>query len=146
MPDTPKDQNGRVVPHDDLTITDEQRVIRHIHPSLYVNDEKVPGGRRVSSGAFSPSGISFPGMSVDLEKDMLDAGLDVLTYVPEGHGAVAIPVKCVRALALLVGRSPTDANQYHAEVWRGLSGGNFSQSMKNKLKDSVIALRIANTN
>lgn len=143
MPDVPEDQNGRVLPHDDLTITDEQRVIRHVHPSLYVEDEKAPGGRRVSSGAFSPNGIAFPGMSVDLEKDMQDASLDVLTFVPEGHGAVAIPVNCIRALTLLLGRSPTESNPHHAEVWRGVSGGNFSGSIKNKLKDSAIPLRVA---
>ncbi len=113
--DPPRDQNGKIVPHDHAEILNDHHVIRHTTPHDLCDDE-TGTKKRLSSGAFSES--SDGGMSVDIEEWMLADGLDQLQYVTElGHGAVRLRVGDLRATALLVGWDPDGGHPYHGAVW-----------------------------
>ena len=46
----PRDQHGKIVPHDHADIPDDYHLIRHTDPQDLCDDD---GGKRLSSGAFS---------------------------------------------------------------------------------------------
>ena len=74
----PRDSEGRVVPHDDADIPGDAYVLRYIVSAWLKPHQSVPGRRRLSSAAFSPSSKRhdpYQGMSVGLLQPMLDAGL-----------------------------------------------------------------------
>lgn len=118
MPDPPRDEDGWVEPYDDPDIIDTDCVIRYIHPIYHVTFDSNLGRQRLSSGAFSPSKDGSRGMSVDLQRNMRDAGLDGLSRLPsEEHGAVQLTVADLRQLDLLIGSTPRADNEFHADVW-----------------------------
>jgi hypothetical protein len=114
----PRDQNGKIVPHDHADILDEHYVIRHTTPHDLSEDD---GGIRLTSGAFSES--EGGGMSVDIEDWMKADGLDPTHYVTDPtHGAVRLKVGDLRRQNLKVGWDPDDAHPHHGSVW-GIGNG-----------------------
>src|SRR5258706_13915460 len=114
----PRDQHGKIVPHDHPDILDEHYVIRHATPQDLCDDD---GGRRLSSGAFSES--EGGGMSVDIEEWMKVDGLDPLHYMTDPtHGAVRLKVGDLRKQKLQVGWDPDNTHPHHGGVW-GIGNG-----------------------
>ncbi len=128
----PRDHFGRVVPHDDCDLGEDDGVIRNIPLSQIVYDENIQG-RRISSGAFSAtSGDPDNGMSVDLENLIVAAGKAPSANVPEGMGAVRLHVGPVRGVGLKVGSDPDDSNPFHGQVW------GVKKPLRSKLHDLVV--------
>ena len=114
----PRDQHGKIVPHNHPAILDDHYVIRHTTPRDLSDDD---GGKRLSSGAFSES--EGGGMSVDIEEWMKVDGLDPLHYITDPtHGAVRLKVGDLRKQMLQVGWDPEDAHPHHGGVW-GIGNG-----------------------
>lgn len=120
----PRDEQGNVTPHDHPGIEPEDGVIRRVSPKLHVVWDPKIGGNRLSSIAFKPSSDS--GMSVDLERQILDAGLDVHHYVttPTYTGSLRFQVGALRGKSFQVGFDPTTDNPYHGQVWFARSKAN----------------------
>lgn len=122
MAGPPRDEEGRVKPHDDKqSIPDDAYVIRYISRRWLLASES--GGRQLSSGAFSASSEEvdhYQGMSTDLMQPMLDDGLGP-TGRKNDHQAEAVVrlrVGALRSLGLRVGRDPGTTNDpYHVNVW-----------------------------
>ena len=76
----PRDAAGSVTPHDHEGIQANDGIIRRVSDQQIVTDAKS-GGRRLSSMAFKASTGANAGMSVDLQKQIEEAGLDARTYV-----------------------------------------------------------------
>ena len=129
----PRDSDGRVVPHDDADILGDEYVLRYIVPDWLKPHSSLPGWRRLSSAAFSPSSKRYDpyqGMSVDLLQPMLDAGLPPTGRKGQAHEAVVrLLVRDVREIGLQVGSDPLDTNPYHAAVW-GVKEGARKRLMK----------------
>ena len=128
----PLDGNGQVEPHDHAGIEATDCVIRRISALHIVKDEKSATGRRVSSMAFQPSSGANAGMSVDIEKSIVEAGLDPQNFVlqPPFIGAVKFQVGPLRDEGFKVGFEPLPSNPHHGEVW-----GTFSASRKKRLAE-----------
>jgi hypothetical protein len=69
----PRDAGGNVLPHDACDIAPGDGLIRRISDKQIVIDGH--GQRRISSMAFKASSRGTLGMSVDLEAQILEAGL-----------------------------------------------------------------------
>ena len=77
--------------------------------------------------AFSPSSRARgSGLSVDLEREIIDAGISPIAHVskPPWIGAVRLGAGAVRDLGFLVGFNPIAgtarnlaANPFHGEIW-----------------------------
>jgi hypothetical protein len=117
----PRDDEGRVKPHDDPDIHGDAWVVRHIIPDWLHAHPELPGRRRLSRAAFSPSSKRrdpYQGMSVDLLQPILDAGLSPIDMREDKYEAsVRLRVADLRSLGLRVGPEPIRANPYHASVW-----------------------------
>lgn len=114
----PRDENGIVVPYDDLDVKNCDGLIRHISPDYHIVFDKNTGCRRLSTGAFSESRKPPGGMSVDLERPMIEVGLDRLAMLPNSDfGAVRLIAGEMRELGHRVGGNPLPQNLYHGEVW-----------------------------
>lgn len=127
----PRDENGRVIPHDHEGIFSNDRVIRRIPDQQLIFDPKI-GGRRISSMAFNSSSGPNGGMSVDLQKQIEDAGLDAQAFVtsPFWIGSVRFKAGQLRNEEFKVGYDPSRKNPYHGEVW-----GSFTESKRRRLKE-----------
>jgi hypothetical protein len=122
-----RDGSGAVEPHDEPSLGGDDGLIRHIrNDDNHLCPDENRGGKRISSAAFSAtSGDPRHGMSVDLEKSLLIAGLMADSRVPAGLGAVRLRVGAVRGLGLKVGSDPIPANNqdglpenpHHGQVW-----------------------------
>ena len=125
----PRDLNGGVIPHDHPGIVPDDGIIRRVSPYHFVIDPKA-NGRRLSTMAFQPSTDGNGGMSVDIERLIVEAGLDPKTFVisPPWTGAVRFEARTLREEGLKVGYDPLPDNPYHGEVW-----GQFSKRTKQKL-------------
>lgn len=125
----PRDAES-VIPHDHDEILDEDLVIRRISEDWAVSDPKVPEGKRLSTMAFNKSTGPNAGMSVDLKREIEDAGLDAQKWVttPKWIGSVTLLVRDLRVEEFRVGFDPLPDNPYHGEVW-----GQFSKSKQRKL-------------
>ena len=129
----PRDQHGKIVPHDHTDILDEHYVIRHTTPQDLCDDG---GGKRLSSGAFSES--EGGGMSVDIEEWMKAGDLDPLHYVTDPtHGAVRLKVGDLRKQGLKVGWDPDNGHKYHGGVW-GIGNGS---KRKRRVLDIATSLK-----
>jgi hypothetical protein len=114
----PRDQHGKIVPHNHPDILDEHHVIRHTTPQDLCPDD---GGKRLNSGAFSES--EGGGMSVYIQEWMKVDGLDPLHYISDPtYGAVRLKVGDLRKQNLQVGWDPDDAHPHHGGVW-GIGNG-----------------------
>ncbi len=117
----PRDNEGRVQPHDDLDIPPDAFVLRYIGREWLKPHPDLPDRRRLSSGAFSPSSKRldpYQGMSVDLLQPMLDAGISPTDRKGDKYEAIVkLRVADLRQLSLLVGPDPRPSNPFHAAVW-----------------------------
>lgn len=126
----PVDANGDVVPHDHEGIRGEDGVIRCISEQHIVTDEKI-NGRRLSSILFKESSGPNGGMSIDLQREIEEAGRDARRYVTESGwvGALRFLAGQLREEGFLVGYHPIPGNPYHGEVW-----GTFSRGKQKRLR------------
>lgn len=132
----PRDNDGRVIPHDHDDIQDSDGVIRRISNQQIVVDDKT-GGRRISSIAYQASKGANGGMSIDLEASIIEAGHDPFRYVttPRWFGSVRFDVRFLRVQGLKVGFHPIKDhpdlpdNPHHGEVW-----GDFSRPQRRALQ------------
>ena len=117
----PRDDDGRVRPHDDPAIPDEAFVVRYIASGQFVPDRAAGAGRRLSKGAFSASSKDrdpYQGMSADLLQPMIADGLPPTGQRKPIHEAVVrLQVGKLRSLGLWVGKDPKEHNPYHVCVW-----------------------------
>jgi len=122
-----RDENDRVIPHDHDGISNDDWAIRRISERQLVLDPKVVGGKRISSIAFNPSIGPNGGMSVDLQSQIEEAGLNAMAFVttPVWFGSVRFKVGQLRNVGFMVGYDPLETNLYHGEVW-----GGFTRSKK----------------
>jgi hypothetical protein len=118
-----------VLPHDHDGIVRDDGVIRRISPLHVVYDPKI-GGKKVSTMAFEPSSEVNGGLSVDLQRQIEDAGLVALDYVsePPWLGSIRFTAGTLRDEGFLVGYDPLPENPHHGEVW-----GSFTKSKKKQL-------------
>ena len=130
----PRDEHGKVMPHDHEGIDSTNGIIRRITDQHIVEDAQ--GRKRLSSMAFNPSSGPQGGMSVDLQAQIEEAGLNcrefINTTTPQCTGAVRFQAGALRGENLQVGFSPLPTNPYHGEVW-----GNFTDAMKRRILPSL---------
>jgi hypothetical protein len=104
MGDPPRDTTGAVLPHDDPDIADADGLLRYIDPDNHLVWDDNLGRYRVSSAAFSESSTPNGGMSVDLERSMVAAGLTHEARLPNHRWGVArLLAGNMRRLGLQVG-------------------------------------------
>ncbi len=135
----PRDENGKVIPHDHRGILPDDGIIRRIPEQHVVVDEKIGGKRRISSMAFKCSSGQDAGMSVDLQRQIEEAGLDAKAFVttPRWVGSIRFRAAQLRSEGFKVGFNPIEAdpnqgidtNPYHGEVW-----GSFTRSKQKRLR------------
>lgn len=125
----PRNETGDVIPHDHSGILDQDGIIRRISELQIVLHERT-GKRRISSMALKPSKGVNGGMSVDLQRQIEEAGLNAREFVttPRWTGSIRFEAGQLRAEKLMVGYDPQDDNPYHGEVW-----GDFSKSVQKRL-------------
>ncbi|MCW5684268.1 MAG: hypothetical protein KIT85_07710 [Pseudolabrys sp.] len=120
----PRDGKGNVTPHDAPDIQPDDGIIRRVSNNQLITDAK--GRRRLSSIAFQASSSGeHPGLSIDLERQIVEDGLDARKFVttPRWIGSVRLVAKEVRALGFQIGSDPIIGhpslpdNPYHGEVW-----------------------------
>jgi hypothetical protein len=112
----PPTNNDRVVRHDHADIAATDRLIRRIS-SQYVVEKN--GVQRLSSLAFKGSSDGS-GMSVDIEKLIIEMGNDVVNFTSSSHfiGSVVFVAGPVRDEGFAVGYDPIDPdNMAHGEIW-----------------------------
>lgn len=126
----PRNPQGEVVPHDHPEITATDGVIRRI------SEQWVTPGRdgspRVSSMALTVSSGHDGGMSVDLERLIMEAGVDPRVHVttPKHIASVRFEAGDLRAEDLIVGVDPLPENPHHGEVWGRIPPGKFKRLMR----------------
>jgi hypothetical protein len=117
------------MPHNHPEIGSADGIIRRITEQHIVTE--ADGSRRLSSLAFSPSSGLHGGMSIDLQAQIEEAGLNcrefITTTAPQCIGAVRFEAGALRRANLQVGFDPRPTNPHHGEVW-----GNFTRAMKTK--------------
>jgi len=125
----PRDAHGKVMPHDHQGIGSADGIIRRISEQWIITE---PDGRkRLSSIAFNPSSSPHGGMSVDLQAQIEEAGLNCREFLsttsPQCAGSIRFEAGALRRASLQVGFDPLLSNAHHGEVW-----GNFTDSMKKR--------------
>lgn len=111
MQPPPLDADGKVVPHDHEEILPPDVLIRRISTHHIKN-------QRISSMAFQES-TDGTGMSVDVEKLIVEAGSDPREFVTstEFFCSVQFTAEALRGEGLQVGYYPIPSNPYHGAVW-----------------------------
>ena len=129
----PRDPQGEVLPHDHSGIAPDDGVIRRISENQVVDDSA--GQRRVSSKAFKPSTGPNGGMSIDLERLIIEAKQDPRAYVttPRWTGSVRFEAGALREEGFMVGFDPLPENPYHGEVW-----GKFTKAQQHRLQQLAV--------
>ena len=127
----PYDEAGNVEPHDHDGIQLTDGIIRRIPERWVVDDVKAATGRRLSSLAFRPSSGPNGGMSIDLQQQIEDDGLDAKKFVttPYWVGSIRFVAAALRAEEFNIGFDPTPENPYHGQVW-----GTFSKGKQKTLR------------
>lgn len=125
----PRNEKGEVIPHNHKGILPKDGIIRRVSELQVVFDPKI-NGRRLSSLALKPSSGLNGGLSVDLQRQIEEAGLDAKTYVttPRWTGSIRFDAAQLRAEEFLIGYDPLLDNPYHGEVW-----GSFTKIKLTKL-------------
>jgi hypothetical protein len=133
------DANGDVTPHDHNEILNEDVLIRRIDPVQHVVPDENRGGKRISSKAFQPSSSPTGGMSVDIERLIVESGQDSKQFVttPKFTGSVAFAVGVARSASLLVGFDPLEDNPFHGEVWGKARPNRFTGSQTTTLRNAA---------
>lgn len=126
----PPRNNNVVTPHDHEGILHDDGIIRRISEEYVVYDEKI-GGRRLSSKAFQASSEENGGMSIDLQRQIEEAGIDAREFVttPCWTGSVIFKAGDLRNEEFKVGFDPITDNPYHGQVW-----GNFTNGKKKRMR------------
>ena len=119
----PRDDDGRVIPHDHDEIEVQDAVVRGVSEEHVVSDGQ--GGVRVSSAFISGSSLDRDptgGMSVDVSKLLAEDNVDVQKRFQNDRfiGAVQLPVEQLRNEQQKVGYDPLSENKYHGGVWGDL--------------------------
>jgi hypothetical protein len=129
-----------MAPYDELSLLADDIIIRRINPNQHIVRDQNTGRDRISSKAFSPSSGLQGGMSVDIEKLIVAAGLDARRFVtaPIWTGSVSFVASQVRALDMWIGFDPLPQNVHHAEVWRAPDGGTFTGTQKRGLQRAAV--------
>lgn len=126
----PHDAHGNVIPHDHHGIGSADGIIRRIPENWIVTESN--GRRRLSSMAFSPSSGPHGGMSVDLQAQIEEAGLDCCEFLsttsPQCVGSIRFEAGALRGQGFKVGFDPQPLNPYHGEVW-----GHYTGAMKRRI-------------
>jgi hypothetical protein len=132
----PRDENGKVTPHDHPDILSDDGIIRRVDPDQHaVADPKSPTGKRLSSMLLKQSG----GVSVDLQRPIEEDGLDSRNFVtnPKYLGSVRFTAGNLRHSNFKVGYDPvgpteTDdpENPYHGLLWGRISSSAYKQLMQ----------------
>lgn len=138
MTGPPRDNNGRVEPHDDPLILDDELLLRRIPGSQVVTDNGV---RRISSGLFSPSSIPNHGVSFIRMSKWIADERDVIAETPEEFGIATISVGFLRQIGLIVGESPDEEVLHHVEAWRK-GERRLTKSQMNRMRDEAIIIRM----
>lgn len=128
----PRDDLGRVAPHDHPHISDDHCIIRGISEHHIARDKNPP---RLKSSLYQTSTYGdSPGMSVDHEPSMRIDNIDLEARYRNGNwlGAVALNVGFLRGLGLRIGYNPIPGNSYHCEVW-----GNITASLKREIQENA---------
>jgi hypothetical protein len=113
-----RDSAGRILPYDDPRIGDSDTVLRFIDPQYHWVADANQNSWRVSSGLFCQSSIPNGGMSVEVERLILTAGLTLEKRLPYYRCGIArLLVGDLRDLHLAVGLDPLPENPYHCQVW-----------------------------
>lgn len=114
-----RDTSGEVIPHDHTEIAETDTIIRRIDPENHVVPDENRGCRRLSSKAYKPSSMPNGGMSIDIEKLIVQGGHNPQTFVttPKFTGSVAFTAAAIRSAGLRVGYDPIPGNDCHGEVW-----------------------------
>lgn len=123
----PRDAAGAVIPHDHPDIHQDDIIIRRVTELHVVLDKGV---RRLSSMLYNASEGLLGGMSVDVEKFIIEADLNPKQWVvsPKWIGAVYFNVGFLRDRHFQVGYDPIQAgngltaNPYHGQVWGKFTG------------------------
>jgi hypothetical protein len=125
----PRNEQGEVTPHNHSGIQNDDGIIRRVSPQFVVFDPKT-GGKRISTMAIRPSRGQNGGMSVDLQCEIEQAGLNAREFVisPPWIGAIRFEAGQLRSEEFKVGYDPLPQNPYHGEVW-----GNFTSARQKKL-------------
>lgn len=130
-----------VEPYDEAGIAGEDTIIRRINPIHHIVWDENRQKHRISPKAYNKSSGPKEGMSVDIERLIVGAGVNPQEYVttPVFTGSVALRAGDVRALGLWVGYDPIEGvhyvpdNPYHGEVWSPTERKNFTDSQKSAL-------------
>ena len=129
-------------PQNDPSIADGDRLIRGIAKDHITEDDAYAGGWRIGSNAFRPSSPKRGrGMSVSIEKLMKADGKTIEDIAQPKHiGYVAIRAGDVRALGLIVGKTPQPEDPYHGDVWRIVDGEakDFKESEARTLRKKAV--------
>ena len=125
-----------------IVLEDSETVLRRIPASQMTPDEKVPGGKRPSSGAFSisspDSNTSKPGMSLDWKDIILKDNIDPLTRHKESEFSnqylYQFKVEILSSADAKAHHEPIDGNQYHCNAYnKDTSKNKFSGSQQRKM-------------
>ena len=132
----PRDLSGKISRHNHPEILDEDTIIRRISPHHLVPDGQ--GRSVISSMAYQESSEDGEGMSIDIEKLILEDGKnpsDVLIS-SDWIGAVQFDAGFLRSKELDVGYDPIEEgvniNPYHGQIW-----GKFPKSVKRALQKAA---------
>lgn len=108
-----------IIPYDESAINAADQIIRRINPQYHVVPDENRQCMRISSKAYSPSSGQNEGMSIDVERLIIAAGMLPRQYVidPVFTGAVSFSASQVRSLGLWVGLEPISENPFHGQVW-----------------------------
>lgn len=128
-----------VSPYDDPDIQPGDTIIRRINPEYQTVYDGNTGVRRISSVAYSPSSGTGGGMSVDIEKRIVNAGYDPVSYVtnPTYTGSVWFTAEQIRLAGLRIGYEPLPDNIAHGEVWPPTGSNSFTKGQKRTLARSA---------
>jgi hypothetical protein len=140
-----RNSEGWVESHDHPEIENDHGVIRRVSDYYVVDDPKVAGGKRISTGLMNASTTGSKGMSVDLQNRIESVGLDPYVFVttPKWIGSVRFVAGGARELGFQVGLDPLDENYHHGEVWGGFTRGKQKALLRKcewfvQLKDVVL--------
>ena len=117
-----RDSEGVVVPHDHPQIYADDTMLRGI-PAQHIITT-CDGGRRISSGAFSPSSDKYEGMSLGARKILDCAAVSIERWAESRFDAVVcFPASELRNRGAKVGWDPDSDDRAHCNAWGKLTKG-----------------------